>query len=166
MPRGEEENCHRQPLSQGAGGRVRCKTGRSAQAIGRSRGGWTTKVHALIDVIGRPYTLMLAAGNVSDVKAAPALLKAGRLRYLLADKGYDADQLRRSLRDAGAVPVIPGRRSRKRHLLRQGTLSRPSPIENAFLPPQGLPPRPRPLRQLAANFLPDVALAIAIAFGL
>lgn len=39
-------------------------------------------------------------------------------------------------------------------------------IENAFLPPQGLPPRPRPLRQLAANFLPDVALAIAIAFGL
>jgi transposase len=36
------------------------------------------------------------------------------MRYLRADKGYDADQLRRSLRDAGAVPVIPGRRSRKR----------------------------------------------------
>jgi hypothetical protein len=34
--------------------------------------------------------------------------------YLLADKGCDADQLRRSLRDAGAVPVISGRRSRKR----------------------------------------------------
>jgi IS5 family transposase len=57
---------------------------------------------------------MLTAGNVSDVKAAPALLKqAGRMRYLLADKGYDADQLRRSLRDAGAVSVIPGRRNRK-----------------------------------------------------
>jgi transposase len=84
------------------------KGGRSAQAIGRSRGGWTTKVHALTDVIGRPFALMLTAGNVSDVKAAPALLKqAGRMRYLLADKGYDADQLRRSLRDAGAVPVIP-----------------------------------------------------------
>jgi IS5 family transposase len=36
---------------------------------------------------------MLTAGNVSDVKAAPALLKqAGRMRYLLADKGYDADR--------------------------------------------------------------------------
>jgi transposase len=59
---------------------------------------------------------MLTAGNVSDVKAAPALLeRATRMRYLLADKGYDADLLRRSLRDdAGAVPVIPGRRNRKR----------------------------------------------------
>ena len=36
------------------------------------------------------------------------------MRYLLADKGYDADRLRRSLRVVGAVPVIPGRRNRKR----------------------------------------------------
>lgn len=36
------------------------------------------------------------------------------MRYLLADKGYDADRLRRSLRDAGALPVISGRRNRKR----------------------------------------------------
>jgi len=58
---------------------------------------------------------MLTAGNVSDVKVAPALLeRAGRMRYLLADKGYDADRLRRSLRDAGTIPVIPGLRNRKR----------------------------------------------------
>ena len=58
---------------------------------------------------------MLTTGNVSDVKPALTLLeRAGRMRYLLADKGYDADRLRRSLRDAGAVPVIPGRRNRKR----------------------------------------------------
>lgn len=43
--------------------------------IGRSRGGWTTKVHALTHVVGRPYALMLTPGNVSDVKAAPALLE-------------------------------------------------------------------------------------------
>ena len=49
---------------------------------------------------------MLTPGNVSDVKAAPALLeRAGRMRYLLGDKGYDADRLRRLARDAGAVPV-------------------------------------------------------------
>src|ERR1043166_6136142 len=53
-------------------------------------------------------------GNVSDVKAAPALLeRAGRMRYLLGDKGYDADRLRRSLREVGVTPVIPGRRNRK-----------------------------------------------------
>jgi hypothetical protein len=56
-------------LRQGAAGGVRGKRGRLAQAIGRSRGGWTTKVHALIDAIGRPYAPMLTAGNVSDVKA-------------------------------------------------------------------------------------------------
>jgi transposase len=36
------------------------------------------------------------------------------MHYLLADKGYDADRLRCSWREAGAVPVIPGRRNRKR----------------------------------------------------
>jgi uncharacterized protein (DUF934 family) len=55
--------------------RFGAKRGRSAQAIGRSRDGWTTKVHALTDVIGHPYALMLTAGNVSDMKAAPALLE-------------------------------------------------------------------------------------------
>ncbi|MFL0588314.1 IS5 family transposase [Sphingomonas olei] len=142
--------------------------GGSAQAIGRSRGGWTTKVHALTDVIGRPYALMLTAGNVSDIKAAPALLqRAGRMRYLLADKGYDADQLRRSLRDAGAVPVIPGRRNRKptirydkdryraRHL-----------VENAFCPLKDFRRVATRYDKLATNFLSGVALATAVAFWL
>ncbi len=53
---------------------------------------------------------MLTPGNVADVTAAPELLaRMGRARYVLADKGYDADPLRRALRQAGAVPVIPGR---------------------------------------------------------
>lgn len=63
-----------------------CKT----NEIGRSRGGLTIKVKALTDVLGRPYILMLIAGNVSDVNAAPALLeRAESMRYLLADKRYD-----------------------------------------------------------------------------
>jgi hypothetical protein len=57
---------------------------------------------------------MLTPGNVSDMKAAPALLeRAGHMRHPLGDKGYDAYRLRRFARDAGAVPVIPGRRNRK-----------------------------------------------------
>jgi len=77
---------------------------------------------------------MLTAGNVSDVKAAPALLeRAGPMRYLLGDKGYDANRLRTSLRENGTSPVIPGRRNRKRairydqHRYRSRHL-----IENAF----------------------------------
>jgi IS5 family transposase len=51
---------------------------------------------------------MLTPGNVSDIKAAPALLeRAGRMRYLLGDKAYDVDSLRRSIREAGAISVIP-----------------------------------------------------------
>jgi len=144
------------------------KRGRSAEAIGRSRGGWTTKVHALTDVVGRPYALMLTAGNVSDVKAAPALLeRAGRMRYLLADKGYDADRLRRSIRDVGALPVIPGRRNRKHTICYDKQRYRTRHlIENAFCRLKDFRRVATRYDKLAANFLSGVALATAVAFWL
>ncbi|NJR80843.1 IS5 family transposase [Sphingomonas sp. 36D10-4-7] len=144
------------------------KGGARFQAIGRSRGGWTTKVHALTDVIGRPYALMLTPGNVSDVKAAPALLeRAGRMRYLLGDKGYDADRLRRLARDAGAIPVIPGRRNRKRAIRydKQRYAGRHL-IENAFCRLKDFRRVATRYDKLAANFLSGVALATALAFWL
>ena len=61
-------------------------------------GGQTSKIHGLTDVIGRPFAPTLTPGNVSDMKAAAELL--ARLRgtgYAIADKGYNADALRRSL---------------------------------------------------------------------
>ncbi len=90
--------------------------GAKNQAIGPSRGGPTTKVHVLSDTLGRPAVVHLTLGNSSDVRTAPDVLVAapGRIRRLLADKGYDADWLRTDLRKAGIVPVIPGTRSRKR----------------------------------------------------
>jgi len=65
--------------------------------------------------LGRPIGFHLTPGTVADIKAAPALLAAaGRFKRLIADRGYDADGLRRELRAGGAQPVIPGRRSRRR----------------------------------------------------
>ena len=65
-------------------------------------------------MIGRPFAFTLTAGNVSDIKAAPALLsRLDGARYLIGDKGYDADTLRNALRKGGTVPVIPGRSNRK-----------------------------------------------------
>jgi transposase len=164
--RGDEEHRHRQHLHQGAARGVRRKRGRSIQAIGRSRGGWTTKVHALIDVIGRPYALMLTAGNVSDVKAAPALLeRAGRMRYLVGDKGYDADRLRRMAREAGAIPVIPGRRNRKRTIRYDKDRYRGRHlVENAFCRLKDFRRVATRYDKLAANFISGVALAATIAF--
>ncbi len=111
---------------------------------------------------------MLTPGNVSDVKAAPALIeRAGRMRYLLGDKGYDADRLRRALREIGTVPVIPGRRNRKRAIRydRQRYKDRHL-IENAFCRIKDFRRVATRYDKLAANFLSGVALAAAIAFWL
>ena len=111
---------------------------------------------------------MLTPGNVSDVKAAPALIeRAGRMRYLLGDKGYDADWLRRSLREIGITPVIPGRRNRKRTIRydRQRYKDRHL-IENAFCRIKDFRRVATRYDKLAANFLSGVALATAIAFWL
>jgi transposase len=112
--------------------------------------------------------LTLTAGNVSDVKAAPALLeRARRMRYLVGDKGYDADRLRRSLRQAGAVPVIPGRRNRKRAIRYDKQRYRTRHlIENAFCRLKDFRRVATRYDKLAANFLSGVALVTALAFWL
>ena len=93
----------------------RRKRGAKNQAIGLSRGGQTTKIHAVSDTLGRPIVIKVTAGNVSDVKMADALLaEVEGVRHVLADKGYDSDKLRALIRGKGAKPVIPGRKSRKR----------------------------------------------------
>ncbi len=69
-------------------------------------------------MIGRPGVIHLTPGNASDVKTAPAVLARapGRVRRLIADKGYDADWLRQDLREQGISMVIPGTRARKRKI--------------------------------------------------
>ena len=73
-------------------------------------------------------------GNVADVAVAPVLLaRAPGAQYVLADKGYDADTLRRGVRQSGAVPVIPGRSTRKRRIVYDKSRYRERHlIENAF----------------------------------
>ena len=80
------------------------------RCMGRSRGGLTTKIHALTDAHGLPLELVLTPGQAADCPTAAKLL--GHLRegtILLADKAYDADWLRRSIEAAGAAPNIPAK---------------------------------------------------------
>src|SRR6266567_1781078 len=77
------------------------------RCMGRSRGGLTTKIHALTDAHGLPLELVLTPGQAADCPTAAKLL--GRLRegtILLADKAYDADWLRRSIEAAGARRIF------------------------------------------------------------
>jgi transposase len=71
--------------------------------MGRSRGGLTTKIHALVDGNGLPISLKLTEGQAHDGRSAANMLEqivAGQV--LLADRAYDSDALRSALADRGA----------------------------------------------------------------
>jgi transposase len=78
---------------------VRDKNG--AQAIGRSRGGPSTKIHALADALGNPCALMLTAGQDHDLACAEPLLENTNPGAVIADKAYDADAFIDKLRKQG-----------------------------------------------------------------
>lgn len=83
------------------------------QALGRSRGGFSTKIHALSDGLGNPLELALTAGQVHDVTQASGLLVGKQAQHVIADKGYDADGLIAQIEQQGAAAVIPPRTNRK-----------------------------------------------------
>jgi transposase len=84
-----------------------------AQAIGRSRGGLTTKIHALVDALGNPAVLMLTPGQAHDLSCAELLIETAAPDALIADKAYDADSLVDTLTARRITPVIPPKANRK-----------------------------------------------------
>ena len=84
------------------------------QAIGKSRGGLNTKIHLLVDVLGRlAAPIEVTSGNVSDITVAPVLLEDVEDTAVVGDKGYDANHLRHFLAARGTVAVIPSTTTRK-----------------------------------------------------
>ncbi|WP_128115296.1 IS5 family transposase [Brevundimonas diminuta] len=92
---------------------LRGKKGGLGRLIGRTKGGMNTKLHAITDANGRPISLFVTAGQVSDYTGAAALLDSlPRAQWLLGDRGYDADWFRDALEAKGITPCIPGRKTR------------------------------------------------------
>lgn len=139
---------------------------RGARAI--SRGGRTTKIHALVDVLGRPLRLALTPGNTSDIKGLELLVDATiGIKRLIADRGYDANRLRATLRDQGTIPIIPGRRNRKRTIQYDERRYRDRwLVEAMFCRFKDFRLVATRYDKLARNYLSAVALAAAIAFWL
>ena len=80
------------------------------QCIGVSRGGRSTKIHAVVDALGNPIHVQLSAGNVHDVKVAQEMLEAVKLRpgmAVLADKAYGKWELREYIANHDADFCIP-----------------------------------------------------------
>lgn len=103
--------CHRQspPL------RGRRKRRPEQQAIGKSRGGRTTKVHAVVDADGRVIAFELTGGNRHDIRPAAHLIEPWPpAKSLLGDAAYDSGAFREFLTDRGTTPVIKQNPTRKR----------------------------------------------------
>jgi len=104
----------RQHAYEGAPLGGRRKRGALVQAIGISRGGRNTKLHALTDCEGRPLRFLLTGGNVADCRAADVLLDDLPPRTIvLADKAYDSNAIRDLIERQGAVPNIPSKANRR-----------------------------------------------------
>lgn len=73
-----------------------------------------TKLHGICDSQGRPLSLFVTAGQVSDYIGARALVSSLlNVDWLLGDRGYDADWFRQALKDKGIRTCIPGLKQRK-----------------------------------------------------
>lgn len=105
------------------------------RAIGRSVGGLTTKIHLIANLEKIPLDFSLTAGQISDCQEGSALIKNNCFRFktLLADRGYDTDQIRRLLQLNGKSACIPSKCNRKNPAPHDRELyKKRSVIENMF----------------------------------
>jgi transposase len=93
----------------------RRKRGTQSQALGRSRGGFTSKIHARTNGEGLPLGFIITGGEAHDATAYEELMDLDQTRpkALLADKGYDSDAIREDAWLHGTDPVIPAKINRK-----------------------------------------------------
>jgi hypothetical protein len=73
-----------------------------SQFQGKSRGGLSTKIHAPVDALGNPVRLILTPGQASKSKQAQALIAGFEADVLIADKGYDADNILLAIEATGS----------------------------------------------------------------
>ncbi|MCO5197507.1 MAG: IS5 family transposase [Anaerolineae bacterium] len=95
-----------------AAGAPKQNGGQQAQSLGRSVGGFSTKIHASVDALGNPLRFLLTAGQRGDAPQAIALLEGFEFAGVMADRGYDADGILDFIMENDAVAVIPAKKNR------------------------------------------------------
>jgi transposase len=91
----------------------RKKGGQAEQALGRSRGGSSTKIHVSVDALGNPLRFRLTGGQRHDITQAEALVADLEFERLIADRTYDDVDFIEIILAAQAEVAIPPRRNRK-----------------------------------------------------
>lgn len=101
--------------------------GGEGEALGRSQGGFSTKLHLRAEGNGRPITVVLTGGERQEQIALERLLDQGAIRRsgrgrprlrplkVAGDKAYSSPTARRRLRGRGITPVIPTKSNERRN---------------------------------------------------
>jgi transposase len=89
------------------------KGGNEEQGLGRSKGGFTTKIHALVDALGNPLRLVITGGNRHEIIKAEELIHGIENSFIIADKAFDSLAFRKVIEQQNCTAVIPPRKSRK-----------------------------------------------------
>ncbi|RVT89275.1 IS5 family transposase [Rhodovarius crocodyli] len=144
------------------------KGAKPRRRFGRSRGGRTSKVHAVANAQGRPLAFVLTPGNIADISVAATLLGGiATPRRLLADKAYDVDHLRQPLEAQGTEVVIPSNGTRRRpYPLNRPAYRRRNLIERMFGRMKDWRCFATRYDRLARNFLSTIAIVATACFWL
>ena len=79
--------------------------GQDGQALGRTKGGMNTKLHAVVDEAGQAAALFLSPGNDADISHAQTVLEEIPAAMVVADKGDDSDPFRQWLKDLSLIHI-------------------------------------------------------------
>ena len=85
--------------------------GQEEQALGRSRGGFGTKIHGAVNGLGLPVKLILTAGQEADVSQAIPLIDGHPISEVIGDKGYDSQKVVAEIERQGGTAVIPSKKN-------------------------------------------------------
>lgn len=88
------------------------KDSQEDECLGRSKGGFTTKIHAVVDALGNPLRFILTPGQRNDITQAEFLIKDFKNTTVIADKAYDSNALIGTILQQGSVAVIPPKKNR------------------------------------------------------
>ena len=95
-----------------AAGAPKKNGGQTEQALGKSVGGFSTKIHAMVDALGNPLRLLLTGGQRGDATQAIPLLEGFDFSYVLADRAYDTNDILDFIAQNDAQAIIPAKKNR------------------------------------------------------
>jgi transposase len=139
------------------------KGGSEDQAIGRSRGGLSTKIHLAVRGLGCPVRFSLTAGQRGDAPKAGPLIEGLSVEVVMADAAYDADHYRQAISVKGATAVIPNNPSRaKKYPLDKDLYAQRHLIECCFSKLRHFRRAATRFEKSAQNYLAVVTLAAIV----